>query len=96
MLHGADSIDSALFDLASQGMLHYDCVVYCPVAVFIDVGTDPHRLTNMTYHSLYDAALWGLLQKFRSPQRRLVTMPFHRLEDRKDFLRQLMKTTKSG
>lgn len=91
MLHACDTIDAQLFDLASAGMQRYEYVVYCPAVVFIQLDGDPQRVTNMTYHHLYDAALWGLLQKFRATGTRLVTMPFSQLEHRKDFLRQLMR-----
>jgi hypothetical protein len=95
-LHGCSSIDAAQFEAACTGMNRYECVIYCPVSVFIDLGDDPERLSSMTYQQLYDAALWGLLQKFRPPGTRLVTMPFPKLEHRKDFLRQLLRTGREG
>lgn len=90
-LHDAAGVGETLFDAACQGMLRYQYVIYCPVSVFIDIAGDNHRLTNLTYHRLCDATLWGLLQKFRPPEVKLVIMPFALLEHRKDFLRQLME-----
>ena len=96
MLHGCHNVDDALFAIVGAGMERYQYVVYCPAAVFIEVGNDPDRLKNMTYQRLYDATVWGLLQKFRPPGTRLLVMPFHKLEHRKDFLRQLMGPDKPG
>lgn len=93
MLHGCENVESAALDLACIGMARYQYVVYCPSAVFIDVGNDPDRLKNSTYQHLYDATIWGLLQKFRPAGTRLIVMPFSQIEHRKDFLRQLMSST---
>lgn len=90
MLHDCRNVDASLFDITRGGMTRYQFVVYCPTAVFIDVGDAPERLQNNTYQHLYDATLWGLLQKFRPAGTRLIVMPFSQLEHRKDFLRQLM------
>lgn len=90
MLHGARDVSADYFALACDGMQHYECVVYCPASVFIDVGSDHHRVADATYQQLYDATLWGLLQRFRFPRTRLVVMPYPQLEHRFDFLRQLM------
>jgi predicted ATPase len=97
MLHNCQqNVDDALFELVRTGMSRYQYVVYCPVAVFINVGDDPERLTQTVYHQLYDATVWGLLQKFRPPGTRLIVMPFSQLEHRKDFLRQLMGSGKQS
>jgi hypothetical protein len=95
MLHGCRDVDAALFEIVCGGMSRYQYVVYCPTAVFIHVGDDPDRLKNATYQQLYDATVWGLLQKFRPPGTRLIVMPFSQLEHRKDFLRQLMGTDRT-
>lgn len=90
MMHGAAGVTDQYFERAVEGLKRYEYIVYCPVSVFIDLHGDPARVSNMTYHLLYDATLWGLLQKFRPPEVRLVTMPFPKLEHRKDYLRSLM------
>jgi AAA domain len=92
VMHGASGITDQYFELACKGLHRYEYIVYCPVSVFIDVSDDPARVKDMTYHTLYDATLWGLLQKFRPPEVRLITMPFPHLQHRKDFLRSLLKT----
>lgn len=91
MLHNCQNVDDALFEVVRGGVSRYQYIVYCPTSVFIDVGDDPERLKSITYQQLYDATLWGLLQKFRPPGTRLIVMPFSQLEHRKDFLRQLMR-----
>lgn len=91
LLHDAQGIDESMFESACSGMRRYEYVVFCPVSVFINVANDPERLDNAVYHQLYDAALWGLLQRFKPPETRLVTVPFMDLEHRKDFLRSLMR-----
>lgn len=91
LLHGAAGVSSEYLELACRGLRRYEYVVYCPVSVFIDTHDDPARMSDMTYHLLYDATLWGLLQRFRPPEVRLVTMPFAKLEHREDFLRSLVK-----
>lgn len=92
MLHDAMQVSTEMFDLSCQGMSRYQYVVYCPVSVYINTDDDdPTRLRDMTYHRLFDATLWGLLQKFRPPEVRLITLPFPALHDRKEFVAALMK-----
>lgn len=92
MLHNAQTIDEESFRLSCEGVARYQCIVYCPVAVFINTdGNDPARLTDMIYHRLYDATVWGLLQKLRPPETRLITLPFPALHNRKEFLTALMR-----
>ena len=90
MMHGSSGISEHYVNLACRALQRYEFIVYCPTSVFIDLQGDPDRVASMTYHTLYDAALWGLLHKFRPPDVRLVTMPFAKLEHRKDFLRSMM------
>lgn len=90
VMHGAAGVSDQYFEAICKGLHRYEYIVYCPMAVFIDISDDPARVKDMTYHALYDATLWGLLHRFRPPEVRLVTMPFAKLEHRKDFLRSLM------
>jgi hypothetical protein len=91
MLHDAHMVDEAMFRRSCEGMSRYQCVVYCPVSVFINTDGDPTRVPDLTYHQLFDATLWGLLQKIRPSETRLVTLPFPALHNRKEFLASLMK-----
>lgn len=91
MLHDCRNVDAELFDITRGGMTRYQFVVYCPSAAFLDADNDPARMQDATYHHLYDATLWGLLQRFRPAGTRLIVVPFERLDHRKDFLRQLME-----
>jgi hypothetical protein len=84
-------VSPTYLELARQGLERYEFIVYCPLSVFVELDQDPARVTEMTYHLLYDATLWGLLQKFRPRDARLITMPFPNLDHRKDFLHALMK-----
>lgn len=90
MLHDCRNVDSDFLNITCGGMARYQFVVYCPTAVFFNVADDPERAKSSTYQHLYDATLWGLLQKLRPAGTRLIVMPFAQLEHRKDFLRQLM------
>lgn len=90
MMHSASGVTDQYFERAVDGLKRYEYIVYCPVSVFINLQSDPARVSNMTYHLLYDATLWGLLQKLRPPEVRLITMPFPQLEHRRDYLRALM------
>lgn len=90
LMHDATCVSEAYFNLARRGLARYEYIVYCPASVFMDCKDDPARQANPTYQILYDAVLWGLLQRFKPPPVRLVTLPFHRLEHRKDFLAELM------
>lgn len=94
MLHDAQQVTAQMFDLACQGMSRYQYVIYCPVAVYINMDGDPARLDDLTYHRLFDATLWGILQKFRPPEVRLVTLPFPLLQHRKDFVAALFSPDK--
>lgn len=90
MMHDAAGVTEAYLDLACKALSRYHYIVYCPTSVFINLGDDSSRLMNMTYHTLYDATLWGLLHKFRPPEVRLITMPFPKLEHRQEYLRTML------
>jgi|SRR5688572_278216 hypothetical protein len=96
VMQGAAGITESYLEAACRALLRYQYIVYCPVSVFIDLQDDPQRVADMTYHSLYDATLFGMLQKFRPPDTRVITMPFQRLDHRKDYLRQMMAPARSS
>ena len=52
---------------ASEGAQRYTHVVYCPASVFINTGDDPARVSDASYHFLYDTFLDGLLARYISP-----------------------------
>jgi AAA domain len=91
LMHDATAVSEAYFNLARQGLARYEYIVYCPASVFLDCKDDPARQSSTTYQVLYDAVLWGLLQRFKPPPVRLITLPFPRLDHRKDFLEALMR-----
>ncbi len=91
MLHNAQTIDEQTFRISCDGMSRYQFVIYCPVAIFINTGDDQARVSDPVYHRLYDATVWGLLQRLRPPETRLITLPFPALHNRKEFLTALMK-----
>lgn len=64
MLHDVKSIDVETIRLVRQGMARYTHVVYCPVARFRSKEVDPARVSNESYHEIYDAALVGLLKTY--------------------------------
>lgn len=85
MLHGVASIDEAFLRRVIEHTKRYTHVVYCPVEVFCNVGTDPARLSHMTYQHLFDAALRGALSKWREPEEFFV-MGFEGIVDRRRHL----------
>jgi hypothetical protein len=87
-LHSVRSIDSAVVDLASGGAQRYTHVVYCPARVFLHTGDDPARVSELSYHHLYDDFLDGLLRRHLIPwSQSIVTLNQRSLDDRKQWLR---------
>jgi predicted ATPase len=63
-MHAASDVDSETLNQVLKGMRRYTHVIYCPSEVFLNVAGDPNRVSDMTYHTLYDALLFGLLLKY--------------------------------
>jgi hypothetical protein len=63
MLHDIRAVTEDYFEESIRGMYRYTHVVYCPVKAFCDPGDDAARIKDLTYHRLYDDALWGLLYR---------------------------------
>lgn len=62
--HDVHAIDRETIDAAALGLRRYTHVIYCPVSAFCSVGDDPARVKDAAYHELYDALLFGLLEKY--------------------------------
>lgn len=63
MFHDIGTVDEALYDEVVGGIHRYTHIIYCPVEVFCNPGSDPSRVKDMTYHKLYDAVIEGLVRK---------------------------------
>lgn len=90
IMHDVAAIDEELVTKIVGGVSRYTHIFYCPVDVFCNTGTDNARVQDMTYHRIYDILIKGLLDKYRSPQTKFVTMMHNVLEDRKQFVRSLI------
>jgi GTPase SAR1 family protein len=71
MFHDIGTVDEAFFDEAIGGTHRYTHIIYCPVEVFCNPGSDPSRVHDMTYHKLYDTVIEGLVQR-HLPKSKLV------------------------
>lgn len=63
-LHCREVVTSEFMERAYQHMRRYDAVFYCPFTTFCNLGQDDSRVRDMTYHTLYDALLHGLLRDY--------------------------------
>lgn len=90
MLHDVRSVGDASLDLVKVGMLRYTHVAYCPVDRFRSREADAARVTDETYHAVYDAALIGLLAKYTETSR-LWELKSGDLEERKDEVLAMIK-----
>ena len=63
-MHACETVTEAYLAAAVDGMRRYDHVVYCPASAFLDVGGDPARKTDPTYHRLFDVVLEGMLLRW--------------------------------
>lgn len=87
-LHNVHSIDAATLTQATQGAARYTHVAYCPVRVFFETKNDPARVSEITYHHLYDTLLEGLIRRYLTPwNQSVITMNDRTLIERKRWLR---------
>lgn len=69
MLHCIEAVDEQVLADVRHAVKRYTHVAYCPVDVFCNTAGDPARVSEMAYHYVYDAALFGLLVKtIRGPR----------------------------
>jgi hypothetical protein len=65
MFHDIHTIDEELLQAVIAGLKRYTHIVFCPVDVFCNPDGDPNRVSDMTYHLLYDTTIKALLDKYR-------------------------------
>lgn len=64
MLHDVKSIDMETIAESIRGTHRYTHVIYCPFSTFCNPGDDVARVKDLAYHRLYDASLWGLIDRY--------------------------------
>jgi hypothetical protein len=89
MFHDIGAIDRTLLDSIIAGLGRYTHVVVCPVDVFCNLGGDPNRVADRTYHELYDVTLRALLLKY-PPKFQQEVLRRQRLEERTGWLQWWM------
>ena len=61
VLHCREIVDAAFYERAMEHTKSYDVVFYCPLPAGQWLDNDSARVVDKTYHVLFDALLWGLL-----------------------------------
>ena len=57
-MHGAAA--TVDFDAHIAALKRYDLVFHCPMRSFFNVGTDPVRVSETTYHRIFEIFLYGI------------------------------------
>lgn len=93
MLHGVEQVPQSYLVEAVRGIQRYTHIIYCPFEAYCDPGGDAARVQDLTYHELFDYALWGMLDRhagnFAKKQNFLV-LSDEGLEDRKAQIEYLL------
>lgn len=66
LLHDVHSITEEDLVYYKRGVRRYTHVIHCPTRAFCKPGDDPVRVTDMTYHHLYDLILSGIIYRWIS------------------------------
>lgn len=64
VMHDHKAIDDALLTAAVNATCGYTHVIRCTMETFFAPGDDPARVTERTYHELYECVLDGLLRRY--------------------------------
>lgn len=93
MLHNIRSIDEEDLKQYMGGLWRYTHIIHCPVAAFCQIGNDPARVQEMSYHRLYDMALDGVYDYFFSndaPTKFLCLRHQRTLDERKSAIESFL------
>lgn len=90
MMHDVHAIDRSLFESVIEGLGRYTHIVFCPMVIFFDLGGDPNRVADHTYHELYDEVVRALLRRYMPYHVHLATLRKHDLDARKMWLTKLV------
>lgn len=75
IMHDISAVDNGLLQQVLEGMDRYTEIVLFPVGGFCNLGGDPNRVPDRTYHVIYEIILKGLLDEYcRSGYQ---VLPFH-------------------
>lgn len=78
-LHQIEGVTDAVWDQTLQGAQRYTHIVYCPLRAFINLDSDPARVSNKAYHRVYDALIASLVRP-RAYTLRWVELEFRQKE----------------
>lgn len=92
MLHDVKTIDQDLLAQIVSGMERYTHIFYCPVDVFCQVGDDSARVKDPTYQKLYDIVLKGLVDTYRKPATKFITITVNGIEERRTWVQAAFQT----
>jgi hypothetical protein len=63
VMHDVSAIDAELLDLAVMGVKRYSRALQCPMGAFFNPGDDPARVSDVTYHKLFETCLAGFIRR---------------------------------
>lgn len=92
-LHDVAAVDSQLMAQAHRGARRYTHVLFCSIDAFFNLGDDPARVKDFTYHELFETLTFGLVAR-HTQGRRQHHMHGGTLADRCEEVRQIL--TPSG
>ncbi len=82
----ADKLPNWAFDAYVDAVKSYDCVFLLPLCSFQNLGEDPARVDNPTYHLMFDMLLGGLLTTYVPHSLQILRDFKHRQDDVAHFL----------
>ena len=85
-LHSPLASDADGISQAVDQARTYTQVFFCPVASFINVVSDPARISNLAYQDMYEALLLGLHTKYEIRQ---IRIPYGDLDKRHQFVQSV-------
>lgn len=93
MLHNVQNIDSAFLKKAVTALHRYTHVIYFPFDAFCEPAGDATRVADLTYHELYDFALWGLIDRYipKNREQRFMVLDQAELAEREYDVLSLLK-----
>lgn len=87
MFHDIHSITEKALETALYGLRRYTLIIYCPFSVYCNPNGDKARVSDMTYHRLYDTVIHSMLLNNLPKTTWYREMNMENLETRKSTLR---------
>lgn len=67
IMHAHEAVTEGYLENALVHMKRYTHVFFCPISAFHDVGDDPTRKKDPTYHRVFEMVLEGLIENAAYP-----------------------------